>query len=138
MASLADGNRFFRPWCTISSTDTPKRGRHPSSINVLPTTFASVETTISPRNWRVCSSSLMTPGALRSGSKRRPMVTMYRIPTPKITTPVGAKSNIPKGRSPAAARASLASKFGGVPTNVTSPPSREPNESGINNLDAVA
>ena len=44
---------------------------------------------------------------------------------------------MPNGVSPARASASLTSKLGGVPMRVTSPPSREPNETGMSSLEGT-
>ncbi len=49
--------------------------------------------------------------------------------------PTGVKSNSVKGTSPPCASAPAMSRFGGVPISVVSPPSREPNASGISSRD---
>ena len=57
--------------------------------------------------------------------------------TPATITPrpTGAKSNIPNASAPLSARNVAITMLGGVPTSVTSPPSREPNASGISSTE---
>ncbi len=81
--------------------------------------------------------SAPTPVSRWSGSSRLPMVAMYTTPTTSIVAPTGVKAKNPNGSPPIARSWSDTTRFGGVPINVSMPPSRLPNASGISRRDGA-
>ena len=74
---------------------------------------------------------------LWSGSNHWLVRVMYSIPTASRISPIGVKSKKRKDSKPLTASKSLTTILGGVPINVIAPPSREPKDKGINNLEGL-